>query len=100
MAALTRPNNAVTVSIIVIFLPTPHPRERLLPCTVKKIPGGARRSGQTEVLAQHNVRTREEGRAQKSPVFQRAERKPLIHHSVALPISAAFGLRYRHHPMR
>ena len=99
MPALTRPNTAVTISIIVKFLPTPRWRERLGPCTVKKIQSAAWRSGRTEVLVQHNAEARQ-GLAGMSPVIQRGRRQRLIHHSVALPISAAFGLRYRHHPMR
>jgi hypothetical protein len=38
--ALTRPINALTVSIIANFLPTPRARERLPRCTVKKIQMG------------------------------------------------------------
>src|SRR5262249_18793546 len=34
------------------------------------------------------------------PVFQRENTQPLIYHATAVPISAAFALRYRHYPMR
>src|SRR5262249_12659433 len=40
------------------------------------------------------------GSGTAKPVFQRESVQPLIHHATAVPISAAFALRYRHYPMR
>src|SRR5438094_708476 len=59
MPALTKPNTAVTVSIIANFLPTPRRTKRLRPCTVKKIQSPPTRSGRSEVLPQHTVRKRD-----------------------------------------
>jgi hypothetical protein len=96
MPALIRPKTAVTVSIIANFLCAPPPTERLLRCTVKRIPSRKRKSNPTDDFVQ-----------QMSPDWGAGSRKsgarpsqPLIHHPTALPISAVFAPRYVNTLMR
>jgi hypothetical protein len=112
--ALNRPKNAVTVSIIAKSFAPPHEHNATTPRTVKRIPGLDRRSGRSDALAQQflaepgacrglcnaGARTRaslEHASARGSAAMAR---QPLIHHADALPISAAFRMRYLHDLVR
>src|SRR5262245_33273499 len=77
--------------------------KRLQPCTVKKIQRLRVRSADTEVLTQHTVRERDRTvrNVIRSSTGSAATVDLLcIRSAPALPISAVFGLRYRHDPMR
>jgi hypothetical protein len=88
----------------------PARTERLPRCTVKRISWENRKSKLTDVLAQQmgreasqSVGTRRGLRLQLKPAIPQidgAPPQPLSNHPAALPISAAFGMRYPHSLVR
>jgi hypothetical protein len=95
--ALNRPKNAVTVSIIAKILCAPIANRTTWPAAQsKEFLIGIR--NRTRVMIWRN--SRKLWGAVAAPSLHGSPKQPIIHHISALPISAAFRLRYVHTLLR
>src|SRR3954462_7322784 len=96
MPALTKPKTAVTVSIIAITSFPPRVRQNDCGAAQSKRFKSGKRDREEVRFCRNTLSVS----GTERPVFQREVWQPIIHHAGALPISAAFALRYRPHRMR